>query len=106
MTPWTIALQAPLSIAFFRQEFWSGLLFHPPGDLPDPGTEHGFPVSPALQANSLPAEPFHTSIIPVSRFKKAVRPKSKKRDFMTEPYEFCVWKCPHYTCPQPLKEDP
>jgi len=38
-TPWTIALQAPLSIGFSRQEYWSGLPFPAPGDLPDPGIE-------------------------------------------------------------------
>ena len=46
MTPWTVARQAPLSMDFFRQGFWSGLPFPSPGDLPDPGTEPG---SHALQ---------------------------------------------------------
>ena len=50
-TLWTVARQAPLSIGFSRQEYWSGLPFPSPGDLPDPGIE---PRSPALQANSLP----------------------------------------------------
>ena len=45
MTPWTIAQQVPLSMGFPRQEFWSGLPFPSPGDLPDPGME---PKSPAL----------------------------------------------------------
>ena len=45
-TPWTIAHQVPLSIEFFRQEFWSGLPFPPPGDLPNPGME---PESAAWQ---------------------------------------------------------
>jgi len=53
VTPWTIAFQAPLSIGFSRQEYWSGLPFPSPGDLPDPGIE---PRSPALQAESLPTE--------------------------------------------------
>ena len=48
MTPWTIAHQAPLSVGFPRQEYWSGL--PSPEDLPDPGIES---VSPALQADSL-----------------------------------------------------
>ena len=47
VTPWTIAHQAPLSMEFSSQEYWSGLPFPFPGDLPDPGIE---PVSPALQA--------------------------------------------------------
>ena len=52
-TPWTVACQAPLSMGFSRQEYWSGLLFPSPGDLPDPGIE---PRSPALQADFLPPE--------------------------------------------------
>ena len=54
MTPWTVACQAPLSMGFSRQEYWSGLPFPSPGDLPDLGIELG---SPALQANSLLSEP-------------------------------------------------
>ena len=53
-TPWTVALQAPLSMGFSRQEYWSGLPFSSPGDLSNPGIG---PRSPALQADSLPAEP-------------------------------------------------
>ena len=45
MTPWTLALQAPLSMEFSRQDYWSGLPFPPPGGLPDPGIK---PKSPAL----------------------------------------------------------
>ena len=52
-TSWTIAHQAPLSMGFFRQEYWSGLPFPSPGDLPDPGIE---PRSPALQADALLSE--------------------------------------------------
>ena len=53
-TPWTVAYQASLSVGFSRQEYWSGLLFPSPGDLPDPGIE---PRSPALQADALSSEP-------------------------------------------------
>ena len=53
VTPWTVAHQAPLSIEFSRQEYWSGLPFPPSGDLPYPGII----VSAALQADSLPTEP-------------------------------------------------
>ena len=49
-----MAHQAPLSLGFSRQEYWSGLPFPSPGDLPDPGIQLG---SPALQAVSLPTEP-------------------------------------------------
>ena len=52
-TPLTVACQAPLSMGFSRQEYWSGLPFPSPGDLPDPGIE---PRSRALQADSLPTE--------------------------------------------------
>ena len=54
VTPWTLARQAPLSMEFSRQEYWSGLPFPSPGDLPNPGIE---PRSPALQVDSLPSEP-------------------------------------------------
>ena len=52
--PWTLIYQASLSMGFSRQEYWSGLPFPSPGDLPDPGIE---PRSPALQADALPSEP-------------------------------------------------
>ena len=47
-TPWTVALQAPLYMGFSRQEYWSGLPFPTPGDLPDPGIKPMSLVSPAL----------------------------------------------------------
>ena len=53
LTLWTIACQAPLPMGFFRQEYWSGLPFPSPGDLPDPRTE---PRSPPLQEDSLLSE--------------------------------------------------
>ena len=43
-TPWTAAYQAPPSVGFSRQEYWSGLPFASPGDLPDPGIEPGSPA--------------------------------------------------------------
>ena len=57
VTLWTVACQAPLSMGFSRQEYWSGLPYSPPGDLPDPGMETVTPASPALQAGSFPTEP-------------------------------------------------
>ena len=51
VTPWTVTHQAPLSMGFPRQEYWSGLPFPSPGDLPDPGIELW---SPALQSDCLP----------------------------------------------------
>ena len=53
-TPWIVAHQAPLSVGFSRQEYWSGLPFPSPGDLPDQGIE---PRSPVLQADALTSEP-------------------------------------------------
>ena len=53
MTPWTVAHQAPLSVGFSRQEYWSGLPFPSPGDLPNPGIEPESTASPALQMDSL-----------------------------------------------------
>ena len=54
VTPWTIAHHAPLSMRFSWQEYWSGLPFPPPRDLPHPGIEPTSPALPALQADSLP----------------------------------------------------
>ena len=51
VTPWTVAHQAPPSMEFSRQEYWSGLPFASPRDLSDPGVK---PMSSALQADSLP----------------------------------------------------
>ena len=50
LTMWTVAYQAPLSMGFSRQEYWSGLPFPTPGDLPELGME---PVSPALAGRFL-----------------------------------------------------
>ena len=60
-TPWTVAYQAPQSMEFSRQEYWSGLPFPSPGDLPNPGIEPG---SPALQGDALKA-PWNDSVIPL-----------------------------------------
>ena len=54
VTLWTVARQAPLSMGFLRQEYWRGLPFPPPGDLPDPGIE---PVSTALAGEFFTTEP-------------------------------------------------
>ena len=54
---WTVAHQAPLSMRFSRHEYWSGLPFPPPGDLPNPGIEPMCPVSPALAGGFFTTEP-------------------------------------------------
>ena len=72
-----IVHQAPLSMEFFRQEYWRELRFPSPGDLPDPGIK---PRSPALQADALPSEPpgkpllflFFFSLTTVTRTSKTV----------------------------------
>ena len=71
-TLWTVAYQAPQSMEFFRQEFWSGLSFPSLGDLPDPGIE---PRSPALQADALASEP----------------PGKPNRIIHTNNYHKCKW---------------
>ena len=61
-TPWTVARQAPLSMGFFRQEYWSGWPFSSSGDLPDPGTELTFP---ALVGELFTTEPQGSPIWPL-----------------------------------------
>ena len=72
VTMCTVACQAPLSMGFFRREYWNGLPFPPLGkyvaipplgDLPDPGIESTSPVSLSLQADSLPIEPLEKSLL-------------------------------------------
>ena len=55
--PWTVARQAPLSMGYPMQEYWSGLPFPPPGDLPNPGIEPRSPASPALAGGFFTPEP-------------------------------------------------
>ena len=57
MTLWAVAHQPSLSMRFYRQEYWSGLPFPSPENLPDSGIEPTSPMSPVLQADSLHAEP-------------------------------------------------
>jgi len=57
VTLWTVARQAPLSMGFSWQEYWSGLPFPSPGDLPDSGTELPSPESPAMKGRLFTAEP-------------------------------------------------
>ena len=81
-TSWTVALQAPLSIGFSRQEYWSGLPYPPPRDLPDSGMESMSPLAPAL------ADKFFTAASPV-------HPCNKTSDqFLVEAAFF-----PHSTAP-------
>ena len=74
-TPWTVAYQAPPSVGFSRQEYWSGLPFPSPGDLPNPGIE---PRSPTLRADALPSEP------PGKTHRKPIKPRDKELALFTE----------------------
>ena len=65
-TPWTVAHEAPLSIGFSRQEYWSGWPCPPPGDRPDPGIEPWSPAAPALQAGALLLSPQRCPCVTVS----------------------------------------
>ena len=62
-TPWTVVHQAPPSMGFPRQEYWSGLPFPPPGDLANPRIKRASLVSPTLQADSLLTEPKIGSLV-------------------------------------------
>ena len=81
MTPWTVDSQAPLYMEFSRQEYWSGLPFSSPRDLPNLGIEPG---SPALQADALPSEP------PGSPGDKAIAKQE------AESYEKCKLQAPEF----------
>ena len=86
-TPWTVAHQAPPSMGFSRQEYWSGLPFPSPGDLPDPGIEAR---SPALQADALTSEPPGMPLhIHVSTWKKSICNLHLRSN------AFCHLKAPH-----------
>ena len=80
-TPWTVALQAPLSMGFSRQEYWSGLPFPSPGDLPKPGIKLVSPVSPALAGGF-----FTTSSTWKALFNEDYRKKKKKKS-----HSVCVY---------------
>ena len=82
----TVACQAPLSVKFSRQEYWSGLPFPSPGDLPNPGTEPG---SPALQADSLPSEP-QVTLYKQSYNLKIVTISHLPLQYLGFPFHFCL----------------
>ena len=91
-TPKTVAYQAPMSMGFSRQEYWSGLPLPSPGDLPNPGIESG---SPALQADTLTSEPprkpilVHCSCCVASVVSDSVRPHGLQPTRL-----FCPWDFP------------
>ena len=66
-TIWTVTRQTPLSMGFFRQEYYNEWPCPPPGDLPDPGIEPMSPMPPTLQADSLPTEPWGKTMVELIR---------------------------------------
>ena len=77
-TPWSIAHQAPLSIEFSRQKYWSGSLFPTPGDIPNPGIE---PVSLALLVDSSPLSQINYTSIKLKR--------KGKKDYLSAYFPRC-----------------
>ena len=67
-TPWTIARQAPLSMRFLRQKYWSALPFPSPRDLPDTGIKPQSPASPSLQVDCLPLSHLESPLLTLSTF--------------------------------------
>ena len=89
-TSWTVACQAPPSVGFPRQEYWSGLPFPPPGVLPDPGIEPKCPASPALQADSLPL-----------RHQGSLRLSTKSASLSSDPFSYRFYCAPlHFRASQ------
>ena len=66
VAPWTVACQAPLSMGFSRQEYWSGLPFPPPGDHPDPGIEPASPVLAGVFLSILTSHPLYWNLAQMS----------------------------------------
>ena len=86
VTPWTVACQAPLSMGFSRQQFWSRLPFPPPGDLPDPGIEHASPAFLALAGGFFTTNATWASFLTLLSFSSEIVPNfqnyCKKQRFM------------------------
>ena len=69
--PWTVAYQAPVSMGFSRQEYWSGLSFPFPGDLPNPG------IKPASPTSEPPGKSLHHRLVPISREGTQLQPSTE-----------------------------
>ena len=110
-TLWTVASQALQSIGFSRKEYWSGLPFHPPGDLPHPGTEPMIPASPALAGrfwatwealrSGKPLQKINRKYSPVEEERTERELKGRERVQMspltwssTSLYKGCGWRSP------------
>ena len=91
-TPWTVAHQAPLSMGFSQQEFWSGLPFPSPGNLPDPGIK---PMFPALAGRSVLLSYQGSTVFDIVRFKRQrilVPTKITSFHVLLPPHHMC-WLC-------------
>ena len=91
-TPWTVAYQAPPSMEFSRQEYWSGVTFPSPGDLPNSGIKPGYPT---LQADALtsepPGKPKQITCIQITKSSKTKKIYIKLALFPISPKLFSVW---------------
>ena len=87
-TLWTVALQAPLSMGFSRQEYWSGFPCPPAGDLPNPGIEPRSPAAPALQLDCFTAKPQCGR----PGFNPWVRKSPWKREWQPTPSTILDWR--------------
>ena len=92
-TPWTVARQTPLSMGFSRQEYWSGLPFPSPEDLPDPGIE---PDTPALQANSYQLSSEGNPLSVRSLKKQESSRKTSTSALMSMPKSLTMWITTNY----------
>ena len=96
-TPWTVARQVPLSMEFSRQEYWSGLPFPPPGDLPDAGNKPTFLASPALAGRFFTTPPSEKPGCQESRPSKlSVQEKNSVSTFSKTLTRFIVMIIPQY----------
>ena len=94
-TPWTVVCQAPLSMGFSRQEYWRRLPFPSPGDLLNPVIK---PTSPALHADSLPAEPWGRSACAMGGLKNQAKKAKTKPILRTCSGQPVLFRCESQMC--------
>ena len=94
-TLWTVAFQAPLSMRFSRQEYWSGLPFPSSGDLPNPGIEPASSMSPALQADSFLLSHWRSPCVVLSSTDIQILMGFSKRWTLCTNSHYCLWRLYH-----------